>query len=174
VADDPDGHVVYLRSLTKSTAPGLRVAAIAARGAAGARLRAARVVDDFFVGGPMQEAALDVVSSPAFRRHRRRVAGVLGERRTLLAAALRRHVPGAHFDVPAGGLNLWLGLPEGVDDVALAAAAARAGVVVSPGRPWFPAEAPGPFLRLSFAGTPAADLERGVEILGGVVARVAD
>jgi histidinol-phosphate/aromatic aminotransferase/cobyric acid decarboxylase-like protein len=56
-AGDPDGHVVYVRSLTKSAAPGLRVAGIGARGAAGARLRAARIVDDFFVSGPLQEAA---------------------------------------------------------------------------------------------------------------------
>jgi DNA-binding transcriptional MocR family regulator len=64
VAEDEDGHVVHLRSLTKATAPGLRVAALIARGPAGARLRAARVVDDFFVAGPMQEAALEVVSPP--------------------------------------------------------------------------------------------------------------
>ena len=38
-ASDPDGHVVYVRSLTKSAAPGLRVAAVSARGAAGARLQ---------------------------------------------------------------------------------------------------------------------------------------
>ena len=54
-------------------APGLRVAALAARGPAGARLRAARVVDDFFVSGPLQHAALDLVSSAPRRAHRRRL-----------------------------------------------------------------------------------------------------
>ena len=44
-----------------------RGAAIGARGAAGARLRAARIVDDFFVSGPLQEAALEVVSAPGWR-----------------------------------------------------------------------------------------------------------
>jgi len=170
VGDDPDGHVIYLRSLTKSTAPSLRVGAIAARGAAGARLRAARVLDDFFVAGPLQEAALDVVSSPAFRRHRRRFLATLRDRRDRLAAAVCHHLPDARFHVPAGGLNLWVALPGDVDDVALAAEAARSGVVVSAGRPWFPAEAPGPYLRLSFAGAPAADLERGVQTLGAIAA----
>ena len=166
VADDPDGHVVYLRSLTKAAAPGLRVAAVAARGAAGARLRAARVVDDFFVAGPLQEAALDLVSSPAWRTHRRRTAEALRERRDALLAAVRRDLPTTRIEqVPTGGIHLWLGLPEGVDDVALAAAAARAGVIVSPGRPWFPGEPEGPFLRLAFAGAPAPELERGVRIL---------
>lgn len=170
-ADDADGHVIYVRSLTKAAAPGLRVAAIAARGAAGARLRAARVVDDFFVAGPLQEAALDLVSSPAWKRHRRATAQTLRERRDTLVAAVRRSVPGARVDlVPRGGFALWVALPEDLDDVAVAAAAARAGVIVAAGRPWFPAEPPGPYLRLSFAASPAADLERGAAVLGEVVA----
>ena len=55
------GHGVYLRSLTKSTAPGLRIGAIVARGAALARLTACRAAADFFVSGPLQEAALEIV-----------------------------------------------------------------------------------------------------------------
>jgi DNA-binding transcriptional MocR family regulator len=171
-AEDRDGHVVYLRSLTKAAAPGLRVGAVAARGAAGARIRAARVVDDFIVAGPLQEAALDLVSSPAWRRHRRATAAALTERRDVLVAAVRRHVPGAAIDlVPRGGFSLWVRLPDGLDDVAVAAAAEREGVIVSAGRPWFPAEAPGPFLRLTYASAPAEDLERGARILGAVVGR---
>ncbi len=173
-SEDRDGHVVYLRSLTKAAAPGLRVGAIAARGAAGARIRAARVVDDFIVAGPLQEAALDLVSSPAWRRHRRTTAAALTERRDVLVAAVRRYVLGARIAlVPRGGFSLWVGLPDGVDDVAVAAAAEREGVIVSPGRPWFPAEAPGPFLRLTFAAAPADELDRGARILGEVVARQA-
>ena len=173
-AEDRDGHVVYLRSLTKAAAPGLRVGAIAARGAAGARIRAARVVDDFIVAGPLQEAALDLVSSPAWRRHRRTTAAALTERRDLLVSAVRRHLPGATVDlVPRGGFSLWVRLPDGLDDVAVTAEAEREGVIVSPGRPWFPAEAPGPFLRLTFASAPPDELDRGARILGAVVARQA-
>jgi len=169
-AGDVDGHVVLLRSLTKSASSGLRVGALAARGPAGARLRAARVVDDFQVSGLLQDAALDVVSAPGWRRHRRAVAEELRGRRDALAAAVARHLPGAVARVPRGGLFLWVALPEGTDDTALATAAAARGVVVSPGRPWFPAEPPGPFLRLSFAGAPAPDLARGVRLLGEVLA----
>jgi DNA-binding transcriptional MocR family regulator len=165
-ADDREGHVVYLRSLTKSSAPGLRVAAIGARGAAGARLRGARIADDFFVSGPLQEAALEIVSSPAWRRHRRRLRSELGARRDALAAALARRLPALWVtSMPAGGLHLWVALPEGTDDVALANAAAAEGVVVFPGRPWFPADAPGPFLRLTFAAAAPDALDEGVRRL---------
>jgi DNA-binding transcriptional MocR family regulator len=165
-ADDRDGHVIYVRSLTKSAAPGLRVAAVGARGAAGARLRGARIVDDFFVSGPLQEAALEIVSSPAWRRHRRRLRTELRVRRDALVAALGRHLPEVEVtSIPAGGLQLWVGLPEGTDDVALATAAAAHGVIVFPGRPWFPAEPPAPFLRLTFAAAPPEALDEGVRRL---------
>jgi DNA-binding transcriptional MocR family regulator len=165
-AADRDGHVVYLRSLTKSAAPGLRVAAAGARGAAGARLRAVRLVDHLFVSGPLQEAAMELVAAPAWRRHRRRLREALRERRDALAAALQRHVPEMHVaGPPGGGLHLWAALPDGVDDVALAAAAAAREVVVYPGRPWFPAEPPGPFVRLTFAAAPPDALDEGVRRL---------
>ncbi len=150
--------------------PGLRVAGIAARGRAGARLPAARIADDFFVSGPLQEAALELVSSPAWRGHRRRLRGALRERRDALVAALARHapalVPGA---LPAGGLRVWVGLPDGADDVAIAAAAAARDVVVFPGRPWFPAEPASPYLRLTFASAPPEAMDEAVRRLAGVL-----
>ncbi|MEV4481345.1 PLP-dependent aminotransferase family protein [Micromonospora coxensis] len=155
-ADDPDGHVIYLRSLTKSTAPGLRVAAIGARGPAGARLRAGRLLDDFFVAGPLQQATLEFVTAPAWARHCRALRTALRARREALRDALRRHVPDlAGQPVPRGGMHLWVRLPDGVDDVALAAAAVAEGVVVFPGRPWYAAEPPAPHLRLTYAAAPA-------------------
>lgn len=154
-ADDPDGHVVYLRSLTKSCAPGLRVAAIGARGPAGARVRAARLLDDLFVSGPLQQATVEFVTAPAWTRHRRALRAALRSRREALLKALHRHLP--HLTppaVPRGGLHLWARLPDGTDDVAVAAAAATEGVVVFPGRPWFAAEPPAPHLRLTYAAAP--------------------
>jgi DNA-binding transcriptional MocR family regulator len=73
--------------------------------------------------------------------------------------------------MPAGGLHLWVALPEGTDDVALAAAAAAEGVVVFPGRPWFPAEAPGPFLRLTYAAAAPDALDEGVRRLARALRR---
>jgi DNA-binding transcriptional MocR family regulator len=139
---------------------------VGARGAAGARLRAVRLVDDLFVSGPLQEAALELVSSPGWRRHLRRLRAALRERRDALAAALDRRLPELRgAGRPAGGLHLWAALPEDVDDVALAAAAAARGVVVYPGRPWFPAEPPAPFVRLTFAAAPPDALDEGVRRL---------
>ncbi|MGI5211731.1 PLP-dependent aminotransferase family protein [Plantactinospora sp. CA-290183] len=174
-ADDPDGHVVYLRSLTKSAAPGLRVAAIGARGAAGARLRSARTLDDLFVAGPLQQAALDFLSSPAWPRHRRALRTALHSRREALLAALRRHLPALlPATVPRGGLHLWVRLPDDLDDLELATEAAAEQVVVFPGRPWYAAEPQAPHLRLTYAAAAPALLDEGVRRLARAVAALRD
>ncbi|WP_193373675.1 PLP-dependent aminotransferase family protein [Nocardiopsis gilva] len=154
MADDPEGTVVHIRSLTKCTSPSLRVGAVAARGPALERLRAIQVVDTFFVPRPLQETALELVGSPAWGRHLRAVAAGLTERRRAMATALLSELPDLPPPaVPSGGYHLWQRLPEGTDEAVFAAVALRAGVAVAPGRPYFPAEPPAPHVRLSFAGT---------------------
>ena len=83
VLDDPHGHVVHLTSLTKPTAPSMRVGALVARGPVAARLRTLRVVDDFFVPVPLQEAAVELLAAAGWRRH------LTGLRRALGAAGTR-------------------------------------------------------------------------------------
>jgi DNA-binding transcriptional MocR family regulator len=172
IADDEDGRVVHIASLTKAISPNLRVGALIARGPVAERLRSLRIVDDFFVPRPLQEAAVELVGAPSWRRHLAGLSRALGDRRAVLLAALALHLPQVRpARIPAGGLNLWIALPAGVDDVLLAQASREAGVLVSPGRPYHAAEAPGPHLRLSFAAAPnAAALEEGVRRLARALA----
>jgi hypothetical protein len=82
---------------------------VAARGPAGVRLRAARIVEDLFVSAPLQLAALELVSSPGWRRHLKALRAGLRERRDAMAGALSEHFgAGAVWHVPTGGLHMWL------------------------------------------------------------------
>jgi DNA-binding transcriptional MocR family regulator len=168
--DDGNGHVVYVRSLTKSAAPGLRVGAICARGAALERLRAARLVDDFFVPGILQETALQLVSAPSWTRHLRALCVALRTRRDAMASALRAHVgPDCLPILPAGGLHLWCALPDGVSDIVVEQRAAEHGILVSAGHHWYPAEQAAPFLRLSFAAAQLSWIDDCIAALAQVV-----
>ncbi|MBW4023961.1 MAG: PLP-dependent aminotransferase family protein [Proteobacteria bacterium] len=170
---DPDGHVVYVRSLSKCVAPGLRIGAICARGAALERLRTARLVDDFSVPGLMQETALQLVTAPSWPKHLKALRADLRARRDQLATEVRRQLrPDALRHVPAGGLHLWVALPSGVSDDHVAREAAARGVLVGSGRHWFPAEAPGPHLRLSFAGARREWVAEAVGVLANVIETV--
>lgn len=168
---DPHGHVVYVRSLSKCAAPGLRIGAICAHGAALERLRMARLVDDFSVPGLMQETALQLVTAPSWPKHLKSLRAELRRRRDHLAAAVRAKLgPDALHTIPAGGLHLWVTLPPGASDSAIAATAAAQGILVSAGRHWFPAEAPAPYLRLSFAGARPDWVEEAIDRLSGIIA----
>jgi DNA-binding transcriptional MocR family regulator len=170
VASDQHGHVIYISSLTKSVAPSMRVAALIAKGPVVSRLRAARVVEDFFLPRPLQAIALEFVTSPAYAKHLRTLRSALRERMQILVACLKQHLPAARvYAVPEGGFSLWLGLPDGVDEAAFVRQAREASVIVSPGKHWFPAEPTGPFLRLSIAGATGNELEEGVARLGKLV-----
>ncbi len=167
--DDHDGVVVHVGSLTKATSPSFRVCALAARGPVLERLRAIQVVESFFVPRPLQEAAVELVGSPAWPRHLRTVAAELRGRRDAMAAALRLGLPAfALPHIPAGGYHLWLRLPDGADENAVVSAALRAGVAIAPGRPYFSAEPTAGHIRLSFAGVAGpAEITEGVRRLRG-------
>ncbi len=152
-AHDDAGHVVYLRSLTKTVSPSIRIAAVVARGPALHRILADRAVESMYVSGLLQAAALDVVMQPGWTSHLRNLRQQLRARRDLLVESLAEHVPCAHLDhVPPGGLNLWARLPDCTDLDQLARDCESAGVTIAAGTEWFPAEPSGPFIRLNYSG----------------------
>jgi DNA-binding transcriptional MocR family regulator len=157
ISADREGRVVHISSLTKATAPSVRVAAVAARGPVSERIRATQLVDSFFVARPLQEAALELVGSPAWPRHLRAVGEALRRRRDALVSAMAAYELRPAL-LPRGGLHVWAGLPDGTDDVVLAEAALREGVLIGAGRRYFPAEPAGPRVRLSY-GSAAGEAE---------------
>ncbi|MCU1549002.1 MAG: GntR family transcriptional regulator [Arthrobacter sp.] len=169
---DDSGHVVYLRSLTKSVSPAIRVAAVIARGPARERILADRGAESMYVSGLLQAAALDVVTHPAWQTHLRSLRHQLQSRRDLLLTSLREHAPQAHIEhVPKGGLNLWARLPDGTDLEQLARDCEAAGVIIAAGTEWFPAEPAGPFIRLNYAGPNPGAFPEGARILGQALER---
>jgi DNA-binding transcriptional MocR family regulator len=169
-ADDADGHIVYVRSLTKSLSPAVRVAAIVARGPALARIQVDRTVDDLYVSGILQAAAADVLTDPGWRSHLARLRGSLRGRRDEMARQVRGQLGADALElVPRGGLNLWVRVADGVDVPDLARRAAAAGVLFSPGSDWFPAEPTGSFLRLNFSRARPELFEPAVATLAGLL-----
>ncbi len=56
-----------------------------------------------------------------------------------MTQALAAHMPaGTTWTTPQGGFYVWLTAPDGVDTVALSAAASERKVAYVPGRPFYP------------------------------------
>lgn len=165
-ARDDSGHVVHLRSLTKSVAPTVRVAAVTARGPARERIVTEVRAAHMYVSAALQAVALDVVTQPAWRTHVRGLRRQLGERRDLMLAAVGEHLPATEVSTPSGGLNLWLRLPDDTDVPRLVSTCEAKGVLVAGGDEWFPAEPVGRHLRLNYSGPNPGAFAEGARIIG--------
>ena len=78
----------------------------------------------------------------------------------------------AEFELPDGGIFLWVKLPEGVDTMRLFQAASKEGVAINPGVEWSSnAEAGKTRMRLCFANPSEEQLRQGVAKLAEICHR---
>src|SRR5262245_25706083 len=150
-ADDA-GLVVYVGTLSKVLAPGLRIGYIVAPPAVLRNVAAFRSLLDIQGDLATEAAVAALVEDGEVQRHVARVRRVYAYRREILAASLRRAFgAGVEFTPAPGGMALWVRLRMPVDVEAWARRSIQYGVSWYTGRRYaFDAE-PKPFARFSFA-----------------------
>jgi DNA-binding transcriptional MocR family regulator len=131
-----------------------------------------RLVDEFFVSRPLQEAAVELVTSAGWTSHLRFLRETLRERVHILAKSVVEHLPTCSFDLPRGGNALWIRLPRGIDDIALTEQALSEGVAVSPGGAYTIGEQEHRHLRLSFVAIESSSIEEAVRRLSVALSKV--
>ncbi len=169
IADDQHGHVISIRSLSKASAPGMRIAAVTARGPALARLVSARLAADFFAAPLLQATAAELLMAPGWQRHLLTLRAALAERRDTLVHALAEHAPSLSATAPRGGVALWVHLPVGVDEAALAIECAGRGVRVAVGSTYELTASGAGHLRLAYGKDDPTTLVTAAERIGAAL-----
>jgi 2-aminoadipate transaminase len=166
------GGVLYLGTLSKTLAPGLRLGWVVAPEEVIARLVQAKQAVDLHTGTFVQMLAHETARGGFLDRHVRRIRAVYGERRNAMLAALDRHFPpGVRWTAPQGGLFLWVTLPRGTSASALLAEALKSKVAYVPGTSFFPNGGGDECFRLNFSYCGPDVIDEGIRRLGGVVRR---
>lgn len=163
-AHAPD-HTVCLGSLSKTLWGGLRIGWIAAHEPVFARFVQAKRRTDLASSALDQRLAIALLADPGAAARRDAWRRDLRVRRDHLAALLSAQLPEWSWSLPAGGMSLWVRLPD-TDGEAFADTARRHGVAVSPGAVFDPpgGTAAADRIRLSF-GWPEPVLTEAVEML---------
>jgi GntR family transcriptional regulator / MocR family aminotransferase len=174
---DRTGRVLYVSSLSKTLAPGIRLGYIVASRELIRELRALRRL---MLRHPAANNERSVGLFLAMGYHDallRRLKQTYAERAPAVALALAKHLPDVAFRTVAGASSFWLRFPDGVDTRALAAAAERQGVLIEPGDVFFATDsfvnsAPRNHARLGFASIATERIEPGLAALGAAYAQV--
>ena len=162
----PEGlPLIYVGSLSKLLSPGIRLGYALAPEPLLRRMAEARAAIDRQGDAPLEAALAELIRDGDLGRHARKARRVYRARRDLLAGLLGEHLVGrAEFDLPAGGLALWLRC-AGVSADLWAERAGQAGLALLPGAR-FALEGPAPqAFRLGYAALDEGRIAKAVAIL---------
>lgn len=164
------GDVLYLRTFSKTLAPGLRLAWAVCPPEIAEQLVMAKQGADLHTNALAQTMAYEFMRRGWLPAQVRRIRDTYLARRNAMCDAIEAYFPEAiHYTRPEGGLFLWVTLPEGVDAVELLREATEQKVAFVPGGPFFANGGGDNTLRLSFASVPCETIREGIERLGAVI-----
>lgn len=166
-AGELESNIVYLGTFSKVLAPALRVGWTIADEALIDKMALAKQAADLqsstfnqYIALEMVQRGLDVAKLRATYR----------ERRDAMLEALKKHFPtGASWNRPAGGLFVWVTLPDRIDAMALLPKAVEKNVTFVPGEDFHADHSGKNTIRLNFSNAGVDDIHAGIERLGSVI-----
>jgi GntR family transcriptional regulator/MocR family aminotransferase len=167
---DRTGRVLYIGSLSKVLAPGLRLGFLVGPPEL---IREARAMRRLMVRHPPtnnQRTAAHFLSLGHHEALGRRLAHIHRDRAQAMKRALDRHLPHFTYATAEGGSSFWLEGPPWLDAHELAERARDRGVLVEPGDVFFSGPRPPMnFLRLGFSSVSSDRIEAGIGELAALV-----
>jgi GntR family transcriptional regulator/MocR family aminotransferase len=168
---DSDGRVIYVGSLSKVLAPGLRIGFIVAPATV---IREARALRRLMIRHPPfnnQRAAALFLSYGHHEALVGRLSKILADRSNHLRDAIERHLPDFEIAPGAGGSSLWLRAPPVIDAADVAKRAHGKGLLFEPGNVFFGDERRGrSHFRLGYSSIPAERIDAGIALLARCLA----
>lgn len=163
---DQHGTVIYIGSLSKIFAPGIRVGYVVSPPGVSAAIRAAQAIIDPQGNQPLEAAVAELIEDGILQRHLNRARKVYHLRRDRLVALLQSEFGDRlTFTTPSGGMALWVKVSAHLDVEACAARSRADGLLVRTGRRFFLDGGAQPYLRLGFARFNERELEQVVHRL---------
>jgi GntR family transcriptional regulator/MocR family aminotransferase len=164
---DQAGRVIYVGSLSKSLAPGLRLGYIVAPRQLIVELRALRRLMIRHPTALIQRSFAQFLALGHYDSLNRRRVAAHRERAVVLADALAEFAPDLRHAPVNGGSSFWVEGPAWLDSRRLAEAARPEGILIEPGDVhFFDPSPPLRWFRLGFSSIPLDRIREGIRRLG--------
>ena len=163
--------IVYMSTLSKFVAPGLRLGWMIVPDGLVQALTIAKQAADLHTSTFNQHVAAAYLETGRLEAALPRIREAYGVKAKAMIDALNDSFPAGtlEFNQPDGGMFLWAKMAEGVDTYAFVKTAVDAGVIFVPGITFFPDAKRLNYLRLSFATPSVTDIQEGVKRLARAI-----
>ena len=169
---DGENPVVYLSSLSKTVAPGLRVGWMVADAAVLRRCTVAKQTNDLCTSPLAQAVAAAYLQSGRYPQAVARACAEYQRRMQALTDGMKAKFGDlVQFVQPAGGMFVWLTFDKSIDPQKLFDAAVAANVLFVPGKAFYADNADLHSMRLSFAAPDVPQIEQAVDRLAQAFAQ---
>jgi 2-aminoadipate transaminase len=168
-ARNPEG-CVYMGSFSKILAPGLRLGFLVAPKSLYPKLLQAKQAADLHTPGFNQRMVVETMKNNFLERHVPTIRALYKSQRDAMLAAMQRDMPeGVSWNKPAGGMFLWVRLPEGMNAIDLLPKAVERNVAFVPGWAFYADHADVRTLRLSFVTSSVEQINIGIAALAAAI-----
>ncbi|MBI5050815.1 MAG: PLP-dependent aminotransferase family protein [Nitrospirae bacterium] len=163
-------NFIYMGSFSKTIAPGLRVAYVAGDKEIIQKLAVIKQGTDLHTNTFGQFIVNEYLENGNYYEHINQIRQTYKIRRDYMLSAIDRYSPkSVTWNRPAGGMFLWVNLPEGMDAQKILLRCLENDVAFVPGQEFFPDSSGKNTIRLNFSNANPENIEEGIRRIGEVL-----
>lgn len=167
---DTDGRVVYLGTFSKTFSPGIRIGWVCASPEILNKYILVKQSADLQTSSLAQRELSMFLDLYDFDAHIDSIRTVYKKRLQVMSDAMKRYFPdSAVYEIPKGGLFVWVILPDHVDTRKILVKAIENKVAFVPGGSFYPNGGRENAMRLNFSNMPEEKIVEGIERLGKIL-----
>lgn len=167
-AMDHYGNVLYVGSLSKTLSPGLRIGWVVGSESVINRLADLKMQSDYGSSTLSQLVAAEWLSSNSYDDHLEKVREQLSIRRKVALDVMAKYLsPFATWDIPKGGLFIWVKIKPEFKVKRLFEKALSNNILLNPGSIY--AEKTGQFIRISYGYASLDEMKEGIFTLSEII-----